>query len=47
GKSAIGQMERMCREKGAKVGFTGIIDWGSGKREKQIETLVKNITDLM
>ena len=47
GKSAIGQMDKMCREKGAKVGFTGIIDWGSGKREKQIETLVKNITDLM
>lgn len=47
GKSAIGQMEKMCHEKGARVQFTGIIDWGSGKREKQIETLVKNITDLM
>lgn len=47
GKSAIGQMDKMCREKGIKLEFTGIIDWGSGKREKQIETLVKNITDLM
>lgn len=47
GKSAIGQMDKMCSEKGAKVGFTGIIDWGSGKREKQIEALVKNITNMM
>ena len=47
GKSAIGQMAEMCREKGGKVEFTAIIDWGSGRREKQIEDLVKNITEIM
>jgi len=39
GSRAIRQMETACREKGAAVFCSGIINWTSKKRSRQIEEL--------
>lgn len=43
GNSAIKQIRSICTEKGAKVLFTGIIDWKNSKREIQIDSLAAGV----
>lgn len=47
GKSAIGQIESLCRQKNADIVAKGIIDWGNKKRDAQIEALVKSFTEIL
>lgn len=47
GKSAISQIESVCREKGAAILDSEVIDWGNKKRDKQIEDLVTRFEGLM
>ncbi len=40
GNKAIAAMKRVCASKGAEPGETGIVNWMSGRRGKQIEDIV-------
>jgi len=46
GTRAVGQMERICKSKGARVLGTGIVKWMSTGREKQIAGLAEEMSAL-
>ena len=46
GKNAINQMGQLCNTKGTKLRETGIVNWSSRKREKQITKVVENMSKL-
>lgn len=43
GKHAISQMKKICEDKGALVGKTGIVNWKNKKREQMIEDVVNQL----
>jgi Flavodoxins len=45
GTRAIGQMKRICRDKGAVIYGTGIVIWNKN-RQKQIDDLVEKFSEL-
>jgi len=46
GNRTIGQMKNACKAKGAVPLRTGIVNWGSKKREEKIANLLKNLSEL-
>lgn len=46
GNQAVGQMSRACKEKGAAVFGTGIINWSGKRKEDQINELIEKMTRL-
>ena len=47
GTSALKKMVSLCKEKGADINKTGIIQWSSRNRDSLIEQLIKEMTDKM
>jgi flavodoxin len=46
GNRAVGQMKNACEAKGAVTYSTGVISWGSKKREEIITKVLKNLSEL-
>ncbi len=46
GNKAIRQMKKACEEKTGVVSKTGIINWNNPQREAQIDTLVKDFSNI-
>ena len=44
GNNAIRKLTSLCKEKGADLRITSIVNWFSSEREKQIEEIVKNMS---
>lgn len=47
GNRAIEQMIKLCESKGSNVLETGIVNWSSKKRPKQIEEIAKKVSSLI
>ncbi len=45
GNRTIGQMKNVCEAKGAVPTSTGIVNWGSKKREEKIANVVKKLSE--
>lgn len=43
GKHAISQMKKICEDKGAMIGKTGIVNWKNKKREQMIADVVEQL----
>jgi flavodoxin len=46
GNRTIGQMKKACEAKGAVPFSTGIVNWGSKKREEKIANVLKQLSDI-
>jgi flavodoxin len=44
GNHAISQMKKLCEEKGAIVGKTGIVNWKNKKKNQMIEDVVERLS---
>ena len=46
GNNAIGQMKKACQSKGAVPFSTGVINWGSKKREEKIADVLNKLSHI-
>jgi len=46
GNRTIGQIKNACEAKGAVPSSTGIVNWGSKKREDKIANVLKKLSDI-
>lgn len=46
GNRAVGQMKKLCREKGAVIAGTGVISWAEKYRQIQIDAVIKAFQNL-
>lgn len=46
GRRAVGQMTRLCAEKGADVCATGIVNWSNPERERLIAEVAGKLSDI-
>ncbi len=44
GNNAIRKLKSLCKQKGADLQITGIVNWSNNEREKQIEEIVKKLS---
>lgn len=45
GNRAIGQMKKICIDKGATIFYTGIVNWSKPNREENISKIINNIIE--
>jgi len=43
GNRAVGQMSKLCAEKGADIAETGVVNWAASRRDKKTAELIEKV----